>query len=214
MAVICPTVTAYNEHAYREQIERVSSFIERIHLDFMDGKLTPKKSLDVSQAWWPQELKADIHLMYKNSSKHIKQIIELKPDLLILHAESKGKFVQIAEELKRSGIAVGLALLKPTPVQSIEPVIDLVDHVLVFSGDLGSFGGHADMNLLKKVHDLKKLKPSLEIGWDGGINEDNVVDLVKAGVDVLNVGGAIQRADNPGLAYARLNAMVVKYKYE
>ena len=45
------------------------------------------------------------------------------------------------------------------------------------------------------------------IGWDGGINADNVVELVRAGVEVLNVGGFIQHSSDPGAAYAKLEAV-------
>src|SRR5690606_36219400 len=98
----------------------------------------------------------------------------------------------------------GVALLKDTPASAIEPYIDQIEHVLVFSGDLGYYGGKADLALLSKVTELKKMKPSLEIGWDGGINDHNASELVKGGVDVLNVGGFIQKATDPEDAYAIL----------
>jgi 3-keto-L-gulonate-6-phosphate decarboxylase len=48
------------------------------------------------------------------------------------------------------------------------------------------------------------LKPSLEIGWDGGVNTSNVQQFINGGVDVLNVGGFIQHAHNPQAAYLEL----------
>jgi ribulose-phosphate 3-epimerase len=60
------------------------------------------------------------------------------------------------------------------------------------------------LKLLNKVTELRKLKPELEIGWDGGINVDNAKQLSEGGVDVLNVGGAIQKAEDPKAAYDKL----------
>ena len=60
--------------------------------------------------------------------------------------------------------------------------------------------GVADLNLLEKVRKLKQLKPQLEIGWDGGANDQNARALAEGGVDVLNCGGYLH-GDNPAEAY-------------
>jgi ribulose-phosphate 3-epimerase len=99
---------------------------------------------------------------------------------------------------------VGVALKHETSPDAIAPALDFVDHVLVFSGNLGHFGGQADTRLLAKVLHLKQLKPSLEIGWDGGINDQNASLLAAGGVDVLNTGGFIQHAPNPQAAFEKL----------
>ncbi|MGI0133798.1 MAG: hypothetical protein ACREBW_02415, partial [Candidatus Micrarchaeaceae archaeon] len=85
---------------------------------------------------------------------------------------------------------------------------DMIDHVLIFSGHLGHFGGSADTRLLAKVRELRSLKPSVEIGWDGGVNATNAAELAAGGVDVLNVGGFIQHAVNPVQAYSYLEDLV------
>jgi ribulose-phosphate 3-epimerase len=95
-----------------------------------------------------------------------------------------------------------------TPVEAIAPALEVIDHVLVFSGELGHFGGHTNLQLLDKVRQLRQLKPQLEIGWDGGVNEQNVLELVRSGVDVLDVGSAIQRAPDPMAAYAKLKLLI------
>ncbi len=63
------------------------------------------------------------------------------------------------------------------------------------------------MGLLTKVRQLRKLKKDIEIGWDGGINQDNAKKLILGGVDVLNVGGSIQKAGSPAKAYATLKSI-------
>ena len=60
------------------------------------------------------------------------------------------------------------------------------------------------MKLLDKVDQIRKLKPTIEIGWDGGINDTNAYELAKNGIDVLNVGGFIQKSDDPEGAYDTL----------
>ena len=79
---------------------------------------------------------------------------------------------------------------------------------MIFSGELGTFGGHADMDLTSKIDQIRSINPKIEIGWDGGVNEHNAGQLAQAGVDVLNVGGFLQRAEHPDSAYARLESLV------
>ena len=205
MAVVCPTVTADEPHEYRIQMERIAPFAHRIHIDLADGVFTPNRLIDVMQVWWPIGVKADMHLMYESVKPFLAQLKDQRPHMVIVHAESVGNFYDIAKPLHDLGIKMGVALLQHTPVSKIKPAIKDIDHVLIFSGDLGHFGGTANLELLEKVKEVRKLKEDIEIGWDGGINADNVKDLVKGGVDVLNTGGAIQRAKVPEAAFNKLS---------
>lgn len=207
-SVICPTVTAYSLHQYREQMERVEPFAQRLHLDFMDGEFAPTKSPPLEHAWWPDKVGVDLHLMYKNPADYVAHVFMLQPDLLIIHAEAEGDFMALADKLQAKKIKLGVALLPKTGVEVVAPAISKIDHILIFSGDLGHFGGKADLSLLQKVKQLKSLKPEIEIGWDGGINQDNALELIRGGVDVLNVGGYIQRSPDPRDAYATLEKII------
>ncbi len=208
MKWICPTVTATDPHAYREQIERIAPFAERIHIDLADGKFTDNRLIDLAQVWWPSGKRIDIHLMYQQVEPYIDGLIALEPDLVVVQAEAHGSFYEIAKPFKRAKIKVGVALLADTPVSQIEKALDNIDHVLIFSGHLGYFGGKADLTLLDKIIEIKKRASHVEIGWDGGINENNITALAQGGVDVFNVGGGIQRADDPRTAYAKLKKLV------
>lgn len=212
MSVICPTVLADNAHTYREQMERIAPFADRVQIDLADGVFASRRSIDLDQVWWPEHVQADIHLMFKTPVQHIDQLIKLRPNMVIVHAESDGNFFDITKPLKLSGIKVGVALLKPTLVNTIAEVLDQIDHTLIFSGDLGHFGGVADLGLLQKVRQIKSIAPGTEIGWDGGVNADNAKDLLAGGVDVLNVGGYIQQSADPQAAYAKLKEAIYKRK--
>lgn len=208
LATICPTVTARTVEEYREQIARLAPFATRLHIDVADGIFTPVKLAPLDGVWWPGGVRADLHVMFQKPFEHIKLYRSLSPQMVIVHAEADGNFVKFADELRHHGIEVGVALKPETTVDVIRPALDWIDHVLVFSGNLGHFGGEANTHLLTKVLHLKQLKPQLEIGWDGGINDKNVRILAAGGVDVLNVGGFIQHAAEPAAAYHRLKDLV------
>lgn len=208
MAVICPTVTAYDTHEYREQMERVEPFAKRVHIDLMDGHFAPTKSPDLKHVWWPDGVTADVHLMYQRPLPHLPALIRLRPHLVIIHAEADVDHAQFAKSLRKVGIRAGLALLHDTPAERVKSIVKTFDHLLVFSGHLGYHGGQADLKLLHKVAELSGLNPEAEIGWDGGITDQNAKQLADAGVDVLNTGGFIQRAPEPKDAYAKLKTVL------
>jgi ribulose-phosphate 3-epimerase len=204
MAVICPTVTAYSEMEYREQMTRLKPFAQRVHIDLMDGEFAPVQSPGLDKVWWPHEFTADIHLMYQRPMDHLEQLIKLKPKLVIIHNEAHVHHMHFAAELHKAGIKAGLAILQDTPVDYAYQIMHSFDHVLVFSGHLGYHGGEADLGLLDKVAKIRAYHPEAEIGWDGGINDQNAKQLVSAGVKVLNVGGFVQGSDDPSRAYETL----------
>lgn len=204
MAVICPTVTAYDLHEYRAQIERIVPFAERIHIDLMDGEFAPTHSPDLRGIWLPVGVICDIHLMYAHPMDFLEQLIKLQPNMVIIHNEVTVHHMHFAAELHKAGIKTGLALLQDTPVAYAEQIMHSFDQVLIFSGNLGHHGGEADLTLLNKVKEVREHHPDVEIAWDGGINLDNAKQLVDAGVDVLNVGGFIQKADDPATQYQQL----------
>ncbi len=207
MAIICPTLTAKTPDEYTAQMAEIAPFVERVHIDLADGVFAPAKLIDIEDIWWPAGVTADIHVMYKAVAPFLNALISHKPNMVIMHAEAAGNFHELADALRTHNIKVGIALLADTPVSVIQPVLSLVDHVLIFSGDLGHFGGHAKMSLLTKIREIKVINPKTEIGWDGGISTENVHKLVIGGVDVLNTGGAIHHAKNPGKAYDTLKAL-------
>jgi ribulose-phosphate 3-epimerase len=205
MPVICPTITTSTEAKYKEQMERVARFAHRIQIDLTDGIFAAPKSVNAESAWWPVGVKADFHLMFKDPEQAARTVAAHKPHLIIVHAEADGSFEAFAHFCKQHKIKVGIALLQKTPAEVILPVLHSVDHVLIFSGNLGHQGGsHVDFHLLDKIKLLKSHKHNLEIGWDGGINDQNISQLAFAGVDVFNVGGFIQTSDNPEKAYRGL----------
>ncbi len=203
-SVIAPAVLCETEDQYRENIDKIKSFANRIHIDVSDGEFAPVFLLDVSKLWWPKEWTVDIHAMVMHPMDYVDRLIALKPNLIIFHAETGVNLIPIMDKIKKAGIKAGIALLKPTVPATVEDMIKAADHVLVFSGDLGYYGGKASLMQLEKIRLIKNINPNAEIGWDGGVNIDNAFTLTQGGVNVLNTGGAINKADDPDDVYAKL----------
>lgn len=209
MADICPTVTAFDPHDYRAQIELLQPFAKRVHIDLMDGEFAPTKSPPLETIWLPDGIINDVHVMYRHPTPYLDQLIKLKPSLVIIHAEAELDHAGFAARLHDAGIKAGLGVLQETTVDDIAPLLGSFDHVMIFSGNLGHHGGStADLSLLDKVSAIKRSYPEMEIAWDGGINDQNAARLVEGGVDALNVGGFIHKAPDPQAAYAKLEAVI------
>ena len=204
MSEIVPTILAETVDDYKATVERLHPFAKRVHIDLTDGEFAPTFTVGVNQLWWPEEWEVDIHAMVAHPSQYVNAFIQMKPRTVIFHAETSDDLLPIIQQLKSVGIKAGVALLKPTVPSSVHDYIENADHVLVFSGDLGHYGGKASLMQLEKVRLIRSIHPEVEIGWDGGANTENAFSLVQGGVDVVNCGGAINKAQDPAAAYRQL----------
>lgn len=211
MSIIVPTIMAETVDQLRESTERLQPFVRRVHIDISDGEFAPTFLLNEAQLFWPEGWEVDIHAMVARPSEHLAQLIQLKPSMVVLHAEAQEDILPHLATLKQAGIKAGIALLKTTVPLTVKAAIEAADHVMIFSGDLGKFGGNASMMQLEKVRLIKRIKPEVEIGWDGGIKVDNAYTLTQGGVDILNVGGEIAKATDPAATYNELVKEINKH---
>lgn len=210
MSVIAPAVLAENTIAYKEQMDRIAGFAERVHIDITDGEFAPTFTVGINDLWAPEGWLVDVHVMAHNLQEYVPKLIALRPNMIIVHAEARSDVLGALNQIKQADIRAGLALLRPTVPKTVEQLIQTAEHVLIFSGELGRFGGTASLMQLEKIRLVKGINPQAEIGWDGGVTVDNAYSLVQGGVDILNVGGAIQKSSDPRGAFARLQQEINK----
>ena len=204
MSIVAPSIMAETPEAYKAYVERLQNLVQRVHIDISDGEFAPTFLVNESQLWWPKEWMVDVHAMVARPAEHLQALVALKPNLIIFHVETGVNLVPIMNQIKQAGIKAGIALIKSTVPSTVAEAIKVADHVMIFSGDLGHYGGSASLMQLEKVRLIKSINPAVEIGWDGGVNEENAYTLSSGGVDVLNVGGAIANAADPATAYVAI----------
>lgn len=209
-AVITPAILAENPAQYKEQVDRITGFAERVHIDISDGEFAPTLTVSIPELWAPEGWTIDIHAMINNVEEYVPKLIALRPHMIIIHAEATGDVKTALMQIRQAGIMAGLALLKPTVPRTVEEFIKLADHVMIFSGELGRFGGTASLMQLEKIRLIKSINSNVEIGWDGGVLADNAYSLVQGGVDVLNVGGVIQKSSDPHAIFSKLQQEINK----
>ena len=211
MSVIAPAILVETADEYKASVDRLHPFVQRVHIDISDGEFAPTFTIGVDQLWWPQEWVVDIHAMVARPIEYVDALTALKPNSIIFHVEAVADIVPVLQKVKQAGIKAGIALQRQTVPATVEAAIKEADHIMVFTGTLGQYGGIASLMQLEKVRLIKMINPTAEIGWDGGVNVDNAYTLTQGGVDVLNVGGAIARADDPARMYATLVSEINKH---
>ena len=206
MAEIAPCITVETDEQYKASVEMLKPFAQRVHIDTSDGEFAPTFLVSPEKMYWPENWTVDIHAMVQRPAEYVDRLIALRPNLITFHAEADGDLLAVLDKVKQARIKAGIALLKTTVPSTVVPLIEKADHVLVFSGDLGYYGGKASLMQLEKVRLIRNISPNVEIGWDGGVSIENVFTLAQGGVDVLNSGGGIANADNPAEAYQKMIA--------
>ncbi len=203
--------TNSSPEAFTATMQRLGVLAPRLQIDLMDGQFAPHHNTIPDHVWWPEGKKADIHLMYLHPEEAVRELLLKHPHMIIIHAEAHGDLPEIMREIQEAGVGAGVALLRTTNVEDARELIEIADHVLLFGGELGG-DGIAELGALDKVPQIRRIQDNLsddedariEISWDGGANEGNVLLLAGSGIDVINVGGAIRNAEDPASAYRKL----------
>jgi len=199
---ICPSILTDDPNEFQRCMTLYPTFCRRIQIDVVDGGFVATTTIsDAAITQLPEGVLTDIHMMVLNPSEHMQNIVRLKPNLCIFHAEVGEDLLPIFKQLHDAGIKAGVCLLQRTYPESVKHYIAAADHVLVFAGSLGKQGGTADLLQVEKVKLIRAINPSVEIGWDGGVGLNNVRTLAHSDINVLTVGSYIEKADDAKKAY-------------
>ncbi|MBW3538126.1 hypothetical protein KY386_01375 [Candidatus Parcubacteria bacterium] len=207
MASVAATILATTPAEYAERIDRVKPFVRRLHVDIADGVFAPNKTVGPSQVYGVDGAELDLHIMVEYPESQLQNVLALEPALVILHFESQGDLQALFKQLKAVGIRTGLAIKPDTTIEQVTPLLLNVDHLLVFTGTLGFNGGQFNGACLEKIQAAKAVNPSLEVGVDGGVNQEAARLCIGHGADVLNSGSFIHDAPDPEAAYIGLQAI-------
>ena len=202
--IIAPTLLTSDANEFTRLISLYPTFAKRMQIDVVDGSFVATTTIPESAITaLPTTIPVDFHMMVARPSEHLPHILRLKPNLCIFHAEATEDLLPIFAQLKQAGIKAGVALLQRTYPAAVEQYIKAADHVLIFAGALGKNGGQADLLQVEKVKLIRAINPNVEIGWDGGINIENVRTLAHSNINVLNVGSAL-KTDDPKTTWEEL----------
>ena len=109
----------------------------------------PRKLIALDKLWWPGNVQVDLHASCSKIPRHTLSFVVQHPRLVIIQAEADGDFDTFADTLHKRHPGWSIAASQ-APAEALASSIDKIDHVLIFSGNIGYQGGStADLSLLE-----------------------------------------------------------------
>ena len=171
---------------------------DELHFDVMDGSFVPNitMGIPVLQAIRPlTKLPIDVHMMVVEPGRYTQQFADSGSDIFTIHAEACDDLTATLADVRATGMTAAVSLKPDTPASALQPILSLVDRVLVMTVEPG-FGGQSFIpEMLPKITELVNMSSragiKLEVAVDGGIKIDNAAKVIKAGATILISGTGI-----------------------
>ncbi len=182
-----------------------------LHLDVMDGHFVPNLTYGmpiVEGLRRHTNMLLDVHLMISDPLQYAPPMVDAGADVITFHVETVQDPAEVAQQIKRLGVPVGIALNPRTPLEKLEPCLGIVDMVLVMSVDAGFGAQSFNPVAVEKIRQLRESQPELLLQVDGGINSQTIGLARQAGCDLFVVGSAIFRQDDYTAAISQLDDVI------
>ena len=199
---IAPSILAADQADLKNEVAKVElAGADMIHVDVSDGHFAPNISLGpdtVQSLRQVTRLPLDVHLMIEEPEKFLDRFIDAGGDIVTVHAEvvDENRLLDFSRTAHSAGKKLGLALKPSTPLPSwFQARLDDIDLVLILSVNPGFAGQQFMPSILPKLAESVELigDRGLEIEVDGGVDQKNAAQIVKAGATVLVAGASIFR---------------------
>jgi ribulose-phosphate 3-epimerase len=212
---IAPSILAWDLGDLEKAVEiSVRGGADQIHLDVIDGHFAPNITFGAGtvKALRPRtELKFDTHLMIENPQAYVEKFLDAGSDIITFHAEvlNGASFDELQRVVRGRGREVGLAVKPKTEVPRWAlDRLDKISSLVVMTVNPGFSGQTLDPTVLPKVKKAREYIEEKGLGTDievdGGVEPDNVHEVVMRGGNVLVAGAGVYGKKDPVGAIAAL----------
>jgi ribulose-phosphate 3-epimerase len=205
---IIPAILTEDPEALKKMVELTGTFTDYTQFDIMDGRFVPSRSVSCGDiAALKTRLAWEAHLMVLHPEDCLEDFRRAGAQMIVFHYEATPVPEEIIRKIKKLGLKAGLAINPETPINVIKPLADGLDSVLFLSVNPGFYGAKFIPEVLDKIVTFRKAYPAMDTGIDGGVKENNIIEIARTGVDYICVGSAIYNQPDPAASYRRLAAL-------
>ncbi|MEO5367408.1 MAG: hypothetical protein H7831_13875 [Magnetococcus sp. WYHC-3] len=210
---IIPAILPKNFKELEEKVPFLVGVSDLYHLDISDGKFTPNTTWpfctdgnnfnnivsekDAMPKW--DKIDFEVHLMTKDTGIAVVDWVKAGAVRIIVHIEDlKGDALHNIIEEWGNVAEFSLAIRFETSIEELANCANDVRHLHIMTIEkIGFQGQKLASGAIERIKEIRKRFPDHIITVDGGVNEENVVELIGAGADRLIVGSAIWERENP-----------------
>lgn len=207
MFIVTPSIYSADLLDMKNVLAKCGSFAH-LHADIDDGNFVRGISFGMDYLRGVAantSVPVDVHLEVCNPMDYLRPLADIGIARVAAHVEAlpyPSLFLSAARSL---GMKAGLAINIKTPAAAVLPYADQLDELIVLTVEADSEGLKFRPGALEKIAEIRgRMKPDAWILADGGINEDNLEQVVRAGVNGIVAGRAVFGDPDPAAAYQRL----------
>ena len=169
-----------------------------LHVDVMDGHFVPNITIGlpvVKSIRKATDMVIDTHLMISEPGRYAEEFVKAGADMVSVHVEADAHLQRTLTAIREAGAKAGVAINPATPIDTLAEALPFADFILLMSVNPG-FGGQKFIpTMLDKLRRLRRMIDDrglpVQIEIDGGIDETNIADIVKAGAQIIVAGSAV-----------------------
>ncbi len=203
MNCLSPSILSADFSILGEQLEILDNAgAQYVHIDVMDGEFVPSISIGlpvIKSIRKCTDRIFDVHLMIEEPIRYIDDFADAGADIITVHAEACKHLDRTIDAIKEKGLIAGVAINPATSLSAIEYILNKVDMVLIMTVNPGFGGQNLIPYTIDKIRELKELLRrtgnKVDIEVDGGVNLDNVEEILSAGANIIVAGSAVFNGD-------------------
>ncbi len=208
---ILPSILACDLARLADAVEELGPDVQTLHVDVMDGRYVDNISFgqpvmrSLRKAWSGD---LDVHLMIVDPSRYAIEFAEAGASSLAFHPEVEDDPRALIEQLRASGVRVGVGVRPEHPLDAVADLLPHVDVLLLMTVNPG-FAGQAFLtDVLPKIsqaHEHRRQEGlAFRIQVDGGVTSGTIAAAAAAGADWFVAGTSVFAAADPAAAASEL----------